>query len=249
MRTLFLDIETTPNVAHVWGLFKQNVGLNQLMESTRMLCFTAAWSKSPVEFYSPRNLGDHRAMVEKAHELLDQADAVVHYNGERFDVPHLNREFLEAGLNPPSPFKQIDLVKAAKRVFRFPSNKLDYVSQVLGLAGKVHHEGHTLWVKCMEGDDEAWARMEEYARQDVALLEPMYERLRPWIPGHPNVALYNEALDGELVCPACGSGSYQRRGYAFTAVTRYQRYQCQDCGKWFRDGRRAGASEGRNVAS
>ena len=26
MRVLILDIETSPNLAHVWGLFKQDIG-------------------------------------------------------------------------------------------------------------------------------------------------------------------------------------------------------------------------------
>jgi len=34
MQILLLDIETAPNTAHVWGLWNQNVSLNQLMESS-----------------------------------------------------------------------------------------------------------------------------------------------------------------------------------------------------------------------
>jgi predicted RNA-binding Zn-ribbon protein involved in translation (DUF1610 family) len=248
MRTLYIDIETSPNVAHVWALFKQNVSLNQLMDTTEVICFAAKWHGEPIDFWSTFKHGREQ-MVLEAHNLLDEADAVVHYNGISFDVPHLNREFLEAGLTPPSPFKQIDLMKAVKKSFRFPSNKLDHVSQRMGLTGKVSHEGHSLWVKCMAGDPEAWARMEEYNRQDVELLEEMYLQLRPWIPGHPNVALYDESNEGTLLCPACGSDAVTRQGYSYTAVTRYQRYRCTPCGKWFRSGQRAGSAEGRSVVS
>ena len=45
---------------------------------------------------------------------------------------------------------------------RFDSNKLDYVSKYLGIGEKVRHEGHELWVKCMEKDNAAWKRMKEY---------------------------------------------------------------------------------------
>lgn len=251
MKTLYIDIETSPNVAHVWSLWKQNVGLSQLMEVTEVMCFAAKWHGEPTEFHSSRDLGGKDYMVKEAHRLLDQADAVVHFNGESFDVPHLNREFLMAGLAPPAPFKQIDLLKAVKKTFRFPSNKLAYVSKAMGLAGKVSHEGHELWVKCMAGDPGAWDRMEEYNRQDVDLLEDIYTTLRPWIPGHPNVALYNEDNDGALRCPVCGSDRVIKSGHAYTSVTRYQRYQCRadGCGKWFRDGRRDGSAEGRSVVS
>lgn len=251
MRTLYIDIETSPNVAHVWSLWKQNVGLSQLREATEVICFAAKWHGEPIEFYSTWGDGGKDHMVLTAHDLLDEADAVVHYNGESFDVPHLNREFLLAGLTPPSPFKQIDLRKAVRKTFRFPSNKLDYVSRVTGLEGKVPHEGHELWVKVLAGDQDARDRMEAYNRQDVALLEDLHTTLRPWIPGYPNVALYDESSDGELRCPACGSDEYTRQGFAYTAVTRFQRYRCsaEGCGKWFRGGQRDGATLGRNVAS
>jgi DNA polymerase elongation subunit (family B) len=248
LKILYFDIETSPIVAHVWSLWKQNVGLSQIMEPTEVMCLATKWHGEPVEFYSTRDEGGKTGMIKQAHKLLDEADAVVHYNGESFDVPHLNREFLTAGLTPPSPFKQIDLMKAVKKTFRFPSNKLDYVSRVVGLAGKVGHEGHDLWVKCMAGDEDAWTRMEEYNRQDVVLLEEMYTVLRPWIPGHPNVVLYDQDDEGTLRCPACGGSNLTRQGFAYTAVTRFQRYRCE-CGKWFRDGKRAGSADGRSVAN
>jgi hypothetical protein len=236
---LFLDIETTPGLADVWGMWNQNVGLSQLREAPGLLCFSAKFSdEENVDFISDHQHG-RELMVKAAHYALDQADVVVTWNGRRFDIPHLNREFLEMGMTPPSPYRQVDLYQTAKRVFKFPSNKLDYVSKALGFAGKVRHEGHELWVKCMDGDEDAWRRMEEYNRQDVILLEQLYGRMLPWIPSHPS-----RAIDGDqTTCPKCGSSYYmQRRGYAVTAQSRYQRYQCQNCGAWSRSTKREGVS-------
>lgn len=247
MRTLLLDIETTPNLAHVWGLWNQNVSLNQLRQSTELLSFAAKWLGEPAKttvFRSSFHDG-RMVMVEAAHELLDQADAVMTYNGKRFDIPHLNREFLEFGCLPPSPYRQIDLCEVAKRQFRFPSNKLQYVSTQLGLRGKVGHEGHELWVKCMAGDPAAWKRMERYNKQDVILLEHLYRKLQPWIPGHPSHA----ALEGAHVCPRCGSGQLQKRGTALTLQSSYQRYQCKNCGGWSRDTKRLSGVTIREVAN
>ena len=84
-------------------------------------------------------------MLEGIHSLLDEADAVCHYNGTKFDMPTLNKEFLVHRMTPPPPMKQIDLLRVVKSQFRFPSNKLDYVAQRLGLGKKKDHEGHTLW--------------------------------------------------------------------------------------------------------
>lgn len=235
MKILSLDLETSPNLAHVWQLFNQNVGLSQLRETTEVICFAAKWVGRPtIMFWSTHHHGKD-VMLAKAHELLSEADVVMTWNGKRFDTPHLMREFLEAGMDPPAPFEQIDLCNVVRKRFRFASNKLQHVSEQLGLAGKVQHEGHMLWVKCLAGDDKAWAAMRRYNKQDVALLEQLYEKLQPWIPGHPNAGL---RVDGERRCPACGGESLEKRGWAFTRQGRYQRFQCKGCAKWLRGTRR-----------
>src|SRR5207253_3872004 len=98
-------------------------------------------------------------MIKEIWKLIDEADAVVHYNGQKFDIPHINTEFIRQGLGPPSPFHHIDLCKIVKKTFLFPSAKLKYVAKELGLPGKVEHDGFPLWVRCIEGDKKAWARM------------------------------------------------------------------------------------------
>jgi DNA polymerase elongation subunit (family B) len=228
MKILLLDIETSPNTAHVWGLWQQNVSINQLMESSYVLCYAAKWlDNEDVQFDSVYQ-SKPKKMLKGIHGLLNEADAVVHYNGTKFDIPTLNKEFLLHSYNPPSPYKQIDLLRVVRSQFRFPSNKLDYVAQRLGLGQKHAHEGHDLWVKCMNGDKDAWKRMQDYNVQDVVLLESLYHTLLPWIKNHPNQNLYSETT----VCPTCGSHSVQKRGQAVSLSGTYQRYQCRDCGSW-----------------
>lgn len=245
MRILLLDIENTPNLAHVWSLWNVNVGLSQLIEATEIMSFSAKWlGESKVEFYSTFHHGKDK-MLERAHALLNEADVVVHYNGKHHDMPHLNREFVQAGYKPPAPYKQIDLLEVIKKVFRFPSNKLAYVSKALGLEGKVEHEGHTLWIKCMAGDAKAWARMRKYNKQDVVLLEGLYWILQPWIPSIPSYG----PMEGRDVCPACGSDDLRREGFAYTQVGRFQRYVCGACGKWSRATKRDQSTQITGVAS
>lgn len=228
MKILLLDIESSPNTAHVWGLWQQNVSINQLMESSYVLCYAAKWlGEDDVHFDSVQK-SKPKKMLKGIHVLLDQADAVVHYNGTKFDIPTLNKEFILHGYNPPSPYKQIDLLRVVRSNFRFPSNKLDYVSQRLGLGSKHEHEGHELWVKCMNGDKNAWKRMEDYNVQDVVLLERLYHKLLPWIKNHPNQNLFSESV----CCPSCGQTHLQKRGTAVSATGTYQRYQCRTCGTW-----------------
>src|SRR6185312_9194312 len=113
----------------------------------------------------------HKRMIRRAWKLLNEADAVVHYNGKRFDVPRLQREFLKLDMAPPAPFAQIDLLATARRKFSFDSNKLERVADELGIGRKEEHEGFRLWIKCLDGDVNAWERMRRYNVKDVKLTE------------------------------------------------------------------------------
>lgn len=231
MRLLLLDIESAPNTAYVWGLFKQNISISQIVDSSKMLCWAAKWlGEDKVEFSSI--LDGHKKMLNRIHKLLNEADAVIHYNGSRFDIPTLNKEFLLAGMSPPAPYAQIDLLRTARQQFRFPSNKLDYVGRALGVGQKESHEGFELWIKCMNKDKDAWKRMEAYNKQDVILLEKVYYEFLPWIKNHPNKAVHDETSH---TCPTCGSGLLSKRGFNVTKAGKYQRYQCNGCGAWSSD--------------
>ena len=244
MKLLFLDLETTPMTAHTWGLWQQNIGLNQIVESTEVMCFGARWyGQKKVIFRSTHHHGK-KGMLEELHALMDEADIVCGWNSASFDHKHIRREFLEAGMLPPSPTKDLDLMRVVKSQFKFPSNKLDYVAQRLGVGAKVKHSGFELWLQCMSGDNKAWKEMQKYQEQDVNLLIDLYEKLRPWIKNHPSYPIHNNKEDG---CPACGSNKLQRRGYDRTNTAVYQRLQCQTCGKWMRGTKRESASTMRSI--
>jgi DNA-directed RNA polymerase subunit RPC12/RpoP len=232
MKILLLDIETAPNLAYVWGLWEQNVGLSQLVKTDYILCWSAKWLGEDKMHYASRQDDSAKQMLKPLHKLIDEADAVVHYNGKKFDMPWINREFLVYGMPPPSPYKQIDLLDTVRAKFRFPSRKLDYVSKALGLGEKAATGGFELWLGCIKNDKKSWATMQKYNIQDVILLEKLYMKLRPWIKGHANHSMFNPT---EKVCPHCGGKHHQKRGFAFTLASKYQRYQCMDCKTWFKD--------------
>jgi uncharacterized protein YprB with RNaseH-like and TPR domain len=187
MKILLLDIETTPMQVYTWGLWDQNIGINQIIKSTEMMCFGAKWlGQKSVTFKSAHHDGK-KAMLEKLHKLMEEADVLVGWNSASFDHKHINREFLENSMLPPSPTKDLDLMTVTKANFQFPSNKLDYVAQKLGVGSKVKHSGFELWIKCMEGDDKAWREMKKYQIQDVQLLDSLYDILLPWFPGSGSV--------------------------------------------------------------
>jgi DNA polymerase elongation subunit (family B) len=231
VRILLLDIETAPNVAYVWGLFKQNIGIHALVDSGYVLCWAAKWlGEEEIKFGSAQG-GDSYEMLMQIHALLSEADAVVHYNGARFDIPTLNKEFIRLGIEPPAPYKQIDLLRTVRKEFRFVSNKLDYVAEALGVRKKIKHAGFQLWIDCMQDKPEAWEQMKEYNIGDIHVLEDVYIKLLPWIKNHPNIGLYN---DEGHVCPNCGGKHLERRGFSYTALGKFQRFFCKECGTWSR---------------
>jgi len=235
MRILLLDIETAPNLAYCWGLWKQNIGTHMLIEGGYVLSWAAKWYGEDEIFFSSLGETGPVTMIKEIHKLLHEADAVVHYNGAEFDIPTLNQEFVLKGLTPPAPYKQIDLLKTVRSQFRFPSNKLEYVVDALNIGKKGNSGGFNTWIGCMHGEQKSWDKLKTYNIQDITLLEALYERLRPWVRGHPNATIH-----GFTGCPTCSSTNYQRRGYAYTTAYRFPRYRCRDCGKWFRGNRSDG---------
>lgn len=231
MKILTLDIETAPNTAYVWGLWKQNVAVNQIKESGHTLSWAAKWLDDKVVYSSNLHTHNKNQMLRGIHDLLSEADSVVHYNGTKFDIPTLNGEFAKVHLAPPAPYHQIDLLRVVRSQFRFPSNKLEYVAKALGIGEKFGIMVFEDWIGCMEKDPDSWAKMALYNKMDVELTEKLYLRLLPWIKQHPNHGLYKT---DKQVCPTCGGTHYQSRGTATTRVGIYKRFQCQSCGTWFR---------------
>lgn len=232
MKLLHLDIETAPHKVFAWGLYDQNVAINQIVEPGYTLCWAAKWHGKRGVLFDAIWKSGHEGQIRHIHELLAEADAVCHWNGQKFDIPTLNHEFVSLDIPPPATYKQIDLMLTARKQFKFASNKLDYIAQQLGMGSKIEHKGMDLWRDCMDGDPKAHRIMERYNKQDVRLLEPLYNRLLPWVTNHPNMALYES--EERPCCPKCGSADLQSRGTEKTATNAYRRFQCQACGSWSR---------------
>src|SRR5665647_2816061 len=177
MRIVSIDIETAPAHARVWRTGQQFVSLDQIVQPPQMLCYAARFrDRKRTEFYS--EWGDGREeMVRQVHRILDEADAVLHYNGKRFDVPWLRTEMQLLGLTPPSPFAQIDLYQQTKQ-FYLVSHKLQHVSTHLAkVEGKVATGGFGLWTAVENGDPAAQRLMRRYNIRDVDVLWEVYDAL------------------------------------------------------------------------
>jgi hypothetical protein len=239
VKLVFLDLETQSHLVRSWGLFNQNISINQIKQPGRTICAAWKWQgKKGVEFASEWKWYEGRRdcdfsyvdFLRELHKVLDEADVLVTYNGKRFDVPTVYKEFVLHGLSPPAPFHHIDLYQTVRRQFRFASSKLDFICQQLGLGAKTQHKGMDLWNEVEEGCPKAQRTMEKYNKQDVVLLEKLYNHIKPWIKNHPNLALLEERSG--IVCPTCGSDDIEFRGWRYTKTRRYRRFVCGSCHSW-----------------
>ena len=239
-KILTLDIETAPVRGWVWRLFKENLGLNQIDKDWYVLSWAAKWFHEDSVMYEDKseswqNEDDHE-LLKNIWELLDEADIIVTQNGKRFDEKKLNARFIINGMQPPSSYRHVDTLEAAKRHFGFTSNKLEYMTDKLCKKyKKLKHKkypGFELWAECLTGNLEAWGEMEEYNIHDVLSLEELYTIMRPWMKQHPNVNVYYE--DNQTRCK-CGSTDFEANGYHYTNLSKFARFRCLGCGSEERD--------------
>jgi hypothetical protein len=206
-------------------MFDENISPDQLIDPGGLLCFCAHWvgSKEYI-FMSEWDDGKHD-MAIALHDLLDEADAVITYNGNRYDLPKIRGHLMLEGLKPFAPPTSIDLIKTVKSL-GFVMNRLAYIAPLLGVGEKMRHEGFQLWRSVLEGDPKAQKRMRKYCVQDVRVTARLYKHILPFISDHPHLG------DNKGACGGCGSDHVQLRGFRRTKYFKVQRLQCVDCGSW-----------------
>jgi hypothetical protein len=233
------DLETAPLEALTWGIWEQNISLDQIKTEWTVIAYAFKWLGKKEVIYSDtggrgvKKVRDDKKLVGEIRELLDEADIVVAQNGRRFDVKKVNARLVMHGYKPYSPIRVIDTLEVAKKHFGFTSNKLEWMSSHLTDSPKSKHKkfpGFELWLECLKDNPAAWAEMRKYNPQDVVSTEKVYMKLRPWIEQHPNLGTYS-ASDA-LTCPTCDSKDVVKNGTRVLQQGSYQRYHCNNCGAW-----------------
>ena len=199
-----------------------------------MLTWAAAW-RGEKHIKDGDLLRDgKRAMLKRLHDLFNEADAVVTWNGDDFDLKILNKEWMLLRLPPPRPYKSLDLIRTSRGKFRFTSNKLDFVAAQIKTHRKQKNRGHELWLDCMARKRKAFAEMRRYNRGDIRPLINIYERFRPWMTTHPNVNMYHGGYDRPK-CTYCGHAHVLVVKARRTQQGTKRQWQCQSakCGGYF----------------
>lgn len=233
-RILFIDFETLPSTAVVFGRFNLNLSPRHIIEEGNQI-LSASWcylnddevTGVVMSKNEAINRDDSRVLA-CVYEVIQNSDIVVAQNGDRFDIPLFKTRCIVNNFLPTKRFKTIDTLKIAKQL-KFDSNSLESVASALGLGSKLPHTGIKLWIDCMNGNEKALQKMLEYNRQDVRLLREVYLKLRAYDSRHPNLALYFD--DEKIRCPACGSEDVHETGNSvFTSLSEFKEMTCYDCG-------------------
>lgn len=235
-KVLIYDLEVSGMLMWAYGYYEPKVV--KIVQTPKLLSIAWKWlgddkvECETIADYNNLNENDDTLLINKLWKLLDECEIAVAYNGDRFDNKVANTFFVERNLEPPSPYKTFDPLKTAKRFFRFDCNKLDYVGKLLAGIGKTEQTYGDCWDDLMFGNKKerssASKLMKAYNKQDVIVLEKVYQKLLPWATNHPNMAL----ASGKDVCPRCGWNEgflISKYRYTGTQINAIQ-YQCKHCG-------------------
>lgn len=234
-KILLYDIETAHNLVAAFKLYEDYAPPENIQQERYVISVAWKWlgesktyAVSVLDCPELFEKDPHNDLyvLKTFHEVLSEADVIVGHNSDKFDIRFLEGRMLIQGLSPLPPIQKMDTMKIAKKRFLFNSNKLDYLGKVLGVGRKIKTTPG-LWLRVLNGDKEAVAKMVTYNKGDVDLLERVFKKLIPYIRD------FNFPAKGER-CPRCGSKHTQSRGVSRTISRSYQRFQCQKCGGWFR---------------
>lgn len=221
-KVLFFDIEST--------------GLNATFGT--ILCIGYSWLGQD-KVYVPtildnanQNLLSDRDLVKNFAEIYNQADYTVGHYAKRFDVPMIQSKLLKYKLKPLAPVPLIDTWRIVKDNFKLHSNRLITIEEFLQVAHSKTPITFDDWLQAAHGNRKALRQVVKHCRLDVLVLKEVFERIRPWIRTEPARRLFLDASSHS--CPSCGSERLQARGYQVSHTRRYQRFQCQGCGRWSR---------------
>lgn len=237
IKRLFVDIETSPNVGYFWSAgYDLRVPAENIIQERAIVCIAWKWQgEAETQALTWTLKGrDDRAMLKKFIAVLQQADEVVAHNGARFDVKWIRTRALKHGLPLFRDIKLVDTLKIAWSKFKFNASTLDYLASFLGIPGK-HHAPFSLWKGVMNGDKESLDRMVAYCRNDVEVLEKVYDKLIPAMKPATHAAVFDRE-DGTALwaCPRCDSTNV-RKSKTRTSPSGALQHQmlCTDCGEYY----------------
>ena len=233
IKKLFFDIETSPNIGLFWTAgYKLNITPDDIIKERAIICICYKWAgEDKTHALTWDNKQDDKAMLEKFIKIANEADEIIGHNGDRFDLPWIRTRCLYHRIPVFPNYTTLDTLKNARSKFKFNSNKLDYIAKFLGIGAKIH-TGYSLWKNIvLNNDKKALKEMVEYCKNDVIILENVYNEMSPYLPAktHHGVLVGYEKYS----CPECNSKNmkFSKKRISAIGTPRIQ-LQCQNCGKY-----------------
>ncbi len=182
-KRLFFDLEVSANVVFSWRIGRDvDLTPDNIISERAIICACYKWEGDSKVHAIKWNKGCDRDLLEKFSKVIDSADEVVTQNGDSFDIKWLRTRCIYHGIPVSPKFNSIDTLKMARSGFKFNSNKLDYMGGYLDLGKKIKTE-YNLWKDItLHNSREAMTKMVDYCKQDVNLLEKVYNKLQPYCP-------------------------------------------------------------------
>lgn len=234
-KRLFFDIETSFNIGIFWRSgYNQTINPEDIIHERAIICVCYKWEGDDKVHYLTwdENQSDKK-LLKKFIKVLNSADEIVAHNGDKFDIKWLRTRCLYHNLPMFPKYQSIDTLKHARSLFMFNSNKLDYIAKFLGVGSKTEHEGMGLWKKVvLAKDDVAMHKMVEYCKNDVVILEKVFDKFNSYMKANLHYGVLNG--NSTCSCPECsGTNIRLSKTYTTSAGTLRRSMECKNCQKKF----------------
>lgn len=243
---MLFDLETSAILLYAWKLGDEIWNPKFIRRNWFVLCWSAKWlgekkiyRSSLPQFRGYKELPNRteknidEGVVAGLWKLLNECNIAVAHNLRGFDRKKANTRFIINGMPPPSHYDIVDTLTVARTQFKFTSNKLGYLADKLGVKHKLDAGGFDTWDDIEWGKAKAWRRMIKYCDGDLAPLEGIYEKMKPWMPRHPYHSASTQVLTEED--KGCNKKSCKGKGMVKDGIRRtksgmFQKFRCIGCG-------------------
>ena len=240
-KVAYIDIETLPMQCTTFTLFPERLSPKSILKDGSIICIGVMVNGKNQKFFSvidnmtafKKDPYDDKHLLKAYRDYMmkEDFDLIVGHNVRGFDLKIINARFAYHGIAPLPVVLVDDTLTMAKASYKFQSNKLEHLAKFLGVDQKLATT-YDMWLDIIKGGPKAIKAVKDmvkYNKGDLICGWQVYEKLLPYSKSRLNRTHFTEDATG---CPHCASTNLQSRGVARNVDGEYQRYQCQDCGKW-----------------
>jgi len=231
-KRLFFDIETTPNVVYSWRVgYNLTITPDNIIEERKIICIAWKWEGEDETFALHWDeFQDDKQMLIQFLVVMNKADEIIGHNSDRFDTKWIRTRCYFHNIPMFPYYRSLDTLKKARSNFNFNSNKLDYIAKFSGFEGK-KKTTYSLWLKVMDGDQEALDYMVEYCKKDVIELENVFQKMNNYVTNNTHHAVL--AGEDKELCPECAGIGEFVKVIATPMGTKQALMKC-NCGKFYK---------------